>query len=69
MESSVPKIFEYVTSNGLKIGGKDPEANLTAVLHADKRFEAVKRGVYRLEAGVFNNMKESGPKFNFRVEY
>jgi effector-binding domain-containing protein len=68
VESSVSKIFEYVTANGLEIGGKDPVANLTAVLHADKRFEAVRRGVYRLEAGVFNNLKESGPKYRFRIE-
>jgi hypothetical protein len=67
-ESSISHILDYVTENGLEIGGKDPLANLTAVLHADQRFEAIKRGIYRLKPEVFQNLKESGLKLRLKVE-
>ncbi len=67
-ESSISEIFDYVTANGLEIGGKDPTANLTATLHADTRFQAVRRGIYRLKPGVFRKLKKSGLKFRMKIE-
>ncbi|MGD0779621.1 MAG: hypothetical protein ABR954_02405 [Dehalococcoidales bacterium] len=67
-EAAIPDIYDYLNKNGLEIGGKDPLANLTAVLHADGRFETVRRGIYQLKPEVFQNLKESGFKLRFKIE-
>ncbi len=67
-ESPITEIFECLIENGLEIGGKDPISNLTAVLHAGKHFEVVRRGIYRLKPEVFQNLKESGLKLRLRIE-
>ena len=67
-ESPIPSMFECLTEHGLEIGGKDPLSNLTAVLHADKRFETTRRGIYRLKPAVFQNLKESGHKLRVKIE-
>lgn len=68
VKAAIPDIYDYLSKNGLEIGGKDPLANLTAVLHADKRFETVRRGIYRLKPEVFQNLKKSGFKLRLKIE-
>ncbi len=66
--STAMAILTFIQWRGIVIGGKDPNASITAVLHGDKRFIRVARGRYQLDDKIYNNLKASGHRLEWKLE-